>query len=308
MTRSKPTIEIYRGWREIAVSDEHLAVFCEGKDPISLEDKMEGDILGEFQDLNPNEYILLNPDSEKEVIVKATYNPENQSECLLSRISPKGTNLKARNPRQEMLLDALRDEDIPLVFALGYAGTGKTFLGIGAGIQQITKKHYDKILIGRPVIFNGENLGALPGSEEEKLKPWLLPIYDNIESLKRIKVKAAKKDEEKIEVQDLAKLQGRNLANSYVLIDEAQNTSPQQAEMQATRVGEGSKLVMTGDPYQVDPSLQNRMGLNTTNNGLVYLSNGLQESIYTATIKLRKEDVERSDLVRDIIRLLHEKD
>jgi len=306
MSESQPKSGIYHGWREITISDEDLAIFCDGKGPVSLEDKLKGDILGEFQNLNPNEYILLNPGSNKEVIVKATYSPKNQDGCLLSRINPRGTNLKARNPRQEMLLDALRDEDIPLVFALGYAGTGKTFLGIGAGIQQVNRGPYDKILIGRPVIFNGENLGALPGSEKEKLYPWLRPIYDNVDSLRRLKISSNKKDN--MEVQDLAKFQGRNIAGSYVLIDEAQNTSPQQAEMQATRMGEGSKLIMTGDPYQVDPSLQNKMGLNSTNNGLVYLSDGLRSSIYTATVKLRKEDVERSELVKDIIRLLHKDD
>jgi PhoH-like ATPase len=300
------TKEIYCGWREVTISDENLAIFCEKSTPISLEEKLEGDILGEFQNLNPNEYILLNPGTEKEIIVKTTFSQENPNMPLISRIKNVGTNLKAKNPRQEMLLDALRDGEIPLVFALGYAGTGKTFLGIGAGIQQTNRGPYDQILIGRPVIFNGENLGALPGSEEEKLFPWLRPIYDNVDALKRINI--SPKNKEIMEVQDLAKFQGRNIAGSYVLIDEAQNTAPSQAEMQSTRMGEGTKLVMTGDPYQVDPSLQNRNGLSPTNNGLVYLSNGLQKSIYTATIKLKKGDVERSPLVKDIIRLLHPDD
>ncbi|MBT7169910.1 hypothetical protein HN908_02585, partial [Candidatus Woesearchaeota archaeon] len=266
----------------------------------------EGDIIGKFQNLNPNEYILLNPGTEKEVIVKSLYDERNPEIPLIARLENKGTNLQAKNPRQAMLLDALRDSTIPLVFALGYAGTGKTFLGIGAGIQQVNKGPYDKILIGRPVIFNGGNLGALPGSEEEKLFPWLLPIYDNINSLGKLKIKSNKKN--RLEVQDLAKFQGRNIEDHYVLIDEAQNTTPSQAEMQATRMGEGSKLVMTGDPSQVDASLQHRGSLGPTDNGLVYMSNGLKTSKYTATIKLKKEDVERSDLVRDIIRLLHPDD
>lgn len=299
-------IEIYKGWREINVSDDLLAIFCKSSAPVSLEDKLEGDIVGEFQNLNPNEYILLNPGSEKQVLVKSLYDEKKPEVPLISRLRDHGTNLKAKNPRQEMLLDALREPNVPLVFALGYAGTGKTFLGIGSGIQQVNKGPYEKILIGRSVIFNGENLGALPGSEEEKLFPWLCPIYDNISSLEKLNIKPRKRN--KLEVQDLAKFQGRNIEDSYVLIDEAQNTTNTQAEMQATRMGEGSKLIMTGDPYQVDPSLQRGGRLGPTDNGLVYLSNGLQASKYTATIKLKKEDVERSDLVRDIIRLLHPED
>ena len=154
---------IYKGWREIDVSDDILQVFCQSNAPVSLEGKLEGDIIGKFQNLNPNEYILLNPGTEKEVIVKSLYDERNPEIPLIARLENKGTNLQAKNPRQAMLLDALRDSTIPLVFALGYAGTGKTFLGIGAGIQQVNKGPYDKILIGRPVIFNGGNLGALPG-------------------------------------------------------------------------------------------------------------------------------------------------
>jgi PhoH-like ATPase len=304
-TNNQPT-EIYKGWREISLSDDHFAIFCKSRSSFSLEDKLEGDILKKFQNLNPNEYILLNPGTEKELIVKASYDNTNPEFSIISRLRDHETNLKAKNPRQAMLLDALKDPETPLVFALGYAGTGKTFLGIGAGIQQVNKGPYEKILIGRPVIFNGENLGALPGSEEEKLFPWLQPIYDNISSLKRSKIDPKKKNT--LEVQDLAKFQGRNIEDFYVLIDEAQNTTHSQAEMHATRMGEGSKLIMTGDPYQVDPSLQRRGGLSPTDNGLVYLSNGLKTSIYTATVKLKKEDVERSPLVKDIIRLLHPED
>ncbi len=177
--------------------------------------------------------------------------------------------INALNKEQLMALDILMDDNIKLVTLVGVAGTGKTLLALAAALQKVLKDEvYSKLLISRPTIVMGSDIGFLPGSKEEKMKPWLQPIYDNLEFLLRNKKISGenyidKKDD--IEVEVLSYIRGRSIPNQFIIVDEAQNLTPHEIKTILTRVGENTKIVLTGDPYQIDNPY-----LDVSSNGLVY--------------------------------------
>lgn len=170
--------------------------------------------------------------------------------------------VEPRNRAQQQYLRALRDQKNDLVFGLGAAGTGKTFLAVAVGASELMARHVRRLVIARPAIEAGERLGFLPGDLEEKVDPYMMPVWDALDdTLGHDKVMKLR-DEGKIQIAPLAFMRGRTLSNSFVLLDEAQNATRAQMQMVLTRLGEGSKMVVTGDPDQSDLPTREPSGLN----------------------------------------------
>ncbi|NME35560.1 MULTISPECIES: PhoH family protein [Fusobacterium] len=212
---------------------------------------------------------------------------------------------RARNDEQKFAMDLLMDDDIKAVTLVGKAGTGKTLLAIAAGLEQVVeRKKYSKLYIARPIIPMGKDLGYLPGNEKEKLRPWMQPIFDNIELLSDFK---GDKTGEKVitgletmgllKVEALTYIRGRSIPNGFIIIDEAQNLTPLEIKTIITRAGENTKIVFTGDPYQIDSPY-----LDTNTNGLTYMAEKLKDEKIVGHITLVKG--ERSPLAEISAKLL----
>ncbi len=212
---------------------------------------------------------------------------------------------RARNDEQEYAMELLMDENIKVVTLVGKAGTGKTLLAIAAGLEQVVERgKYKKLLIARPIIPMGKDLGYLPGSEEEKLRPWMQPIYDNIDYLATEK---GEKTGEKVilglqtmgllKIEALTYIRGRSIPNGYIIIDEAQNLTPLEVKTIITRAGENTKIVLTGDPDQIDSPY-----LDADTNGLTYLADKLKNEAIVGHVTLKKG--ERSALAELAAKLL----
>ena len=180
--------------------------------------------------------------------------------------------IRPRNKEQHYALDLLLNDDIKLVTLVGKAGTGKTLLAIAAGLQKsVEEGTYHKLLVSRPVFPLGRDIGYLPGDVEEKLNPWMQPIYDNVELLlgfTRSDKKEGRSYREMvdlgyIQIEPLTYIRGRSIPNQYMIIDEAQNLTPHEVKTIITRVGDNTKIVLTGDPYQIDNPY-----IDASNNGL----------------------------------------
>ena len=208
--------------------------------------------------------------------------------------------IRPRNREQHYALDACLREDIKLVTLVGKAGTGKTLLALAAGLAKVTDEEtYQRLLCSRPVMPMGRDLGFLPGDIDDKLRPWMQPIHDNVELLltlgsRREKARRGKGASELIdmgllEVEPLTYIRGRSLPNQYMIIDEAQNLTPHEVKTILTRAGEGTKVVLTGDPFQIDNPY-----VDSASNGLTYLVERFKGESIAATVTLSKG--ERSPL------------
>jgi PhoH-like ATPase len=206
--------------------------------------------------------------------------------------------LKARNKEQKYALELLLDDEIRIVTLIGRAGTGKTLLALAAGLQKVVEdSRYRRLSVARPVIPMGHDLGFLPGDINEKLRPWMQPIYDNLEFIFSNRDQNEKIDQlvnslkglGVLELEALTYIRGRSIPEQYVIVDEAQNLSPHEVKTVVTRAGEGTKLVFTGDPYQIDHPY-----LDSNSNGLTYLVEKFKHEKIAGHITLVKG--ERSDL------------
>jgi len=200
-------------------------------------------------------------------------------------------NIRAQNASQQAMLDAI--EETPLVFAVGSAGTGKTFIAVAKAIEALDSGRVRRIVLSRPAVEAGESLGFLPGDLEEKLAPYLRPLYDALcdrISSKRLKVLLA---EGVIEIAPIAYMRGRTLNNAYIVIDEAQNCTYGQLKMLLTRLGWNSSIVVTGDPEQSDllPGLS----------GLSDVAEKLENLEKVELIRFSRDDVVRHPLVAEMI-------
>jgi phosphate starvation-inducible protein PhoH and related proteins len=223
--------------------------------------------------------------------------PENQQPADdIILYGTKGNPIKPKTVNQQKLVDAVKEND--LVFALGPAGTGKTYISVALAVRALKNKHVKKIIITRPAVEAGENLGFLPGDLKEKIDPYLRPIYDGLNDMIPFEKLRYYMEREIIEIAPLAYMRGRTLNNAFILLDEAQNTTPMQMKMFLTRMGPDSKMIVTGDASQIDlPSRQ---------------SSGLKEAIRIlrdvrgiGMVELNEKDVVRHRLVRDIIEAYH---
>lgn len=203
-------------------------------------------------------------------------------------------NILPQNDNQALMLEAL--DVAPLVFATGAAGTGKTYLAIAKGVEALESGKVRRIVLSRPAVEAGENLGFLPGGMEEKLSPYLRPLYDALcdrLSTKRLKALTA---EGVIEIAPIAYMRGRTLNNAYVVIDEAQNCTYGQLKMLLTRLGWNSTMVVTGDPAQTD--------LLPGMSGLEEIVTRLQGLERVRTVRFDRKDVVRHPVVAEMIDLL----
>lgn len=209
----------------------------------------------------------------------------------------KGSPIKVKTVNQQRLVQAVRDND--LVFALGPAGTGKTFISVALAVRALKNKVVKKIIITRPAVEAGENLGFLPGDLKEKIDPYLRPIYDALNDMVPFeKLKYYMERREIVEIAPLAYMRGRTLNNAFILLDEAQNTTPMQMKMFLTRMGPDSKMIVTGDTSQIDLPPNQKSGLKEA----VRILNQVKGIGF---VELNEKDVVRHRLVRAIIDAYH---
>ncbi len=325
-----PEVDEEMGYREVPVTIYELQRFCS-----------EGHLdVGETMESQPpleiNEYVLLRSDEDK--TMPARHIGKGQVRRL--RIpefvkAPGGIPIRARNLEQQFFMDALMDDSISLITCFGKAGTGKTLISTACAIAQIMDEHgrYDGVSISRPVIALGKDIGFLPGSLEEKMKPWLQPYYDALEVLMPSKPpkdpqfaakKVAKKKVRKldttpsdpsagvaaplkpyeklihsgvVEIEALCFIRGRSIARRFFILDEAQQLTPHEVKTVITRISEGSKIVLIGDPAQIDnPYVDSR------SNGLVYCHNRMKGHSISAHVKLSKgERSKLAELAADLL-------
>jgi phosphate starvation-inducible PhoH-like protein len=204
----------------------------------------------------------------------------------------RGAGIKPKTANQRALVKAVKDND--LVFAIGPAGSGKTFISVALAVRALKNKEVQKIIITRPAVEAGENLGFLPGDLQEKIDPYLRPIYDALVDMIPIEKLKHYQENNIIEIAPLAYMRGRTLNNAFVLLDEAQNTTSMQMKMFLTRMGPNSKVVVTGDGSQIDLPRHQKSGLSEAVR-LLSNVNGI------ATVELTTKDVVRHKLVKDII-------
>jgi len=246
--------------------------------------------------LHPNMYLVMRDlyGSSKSAILR--YNQIMNEFEPLRKPEECHWGIKARNAEQRMALDLLLDDSIPLVTLTGKAGTGKTLLSLVAGLVKVhDERRYQKLLITKPVIPVGKDIGFLPGDKDEKLRPWVQPIYDNLEFLFDAKhinnIKDTLVGLNNIEIEAVTYIRGRSIPNQYMIIDEAQNLTKHEIKTIITRVGQGTKIVLMGDTEQVDHPY-----LDSQCNGLTYVVNKFRDVPIAGHISLRK--VERSALAQ----------
>ena len=233
---------------------------------------------------------------EDNLITSLLNNPEIDFETSKKSFSPilRGVNgriIKAKTVNQRKIVDSVENND--LVFAVGPAGTGKTYTGIALAVKALKNKNVKRIILTRPAIEAGENLGFLPGDLKEKLDPYMQPLYDALRDM--IPTEKLKKflDDEIIQIAPLAFMRGRTLDNAFVILDEGQNTSSSQMKMFLTRMGKNAKFIVTGDPGQMDLP----KGISGINEAIKLLKG----TKGVAIVRLDDSDVVRNKLVKKII-------
>jgi PhoH-like ATPase len=255
--------ELYSGTAEVLVHKDEVDRFY-GQGFVELE--------GDFQ---PNQCITLVEDTNPSHTAIGRYVGSLGRVVPLIRAPKEGLwGIHPRNREQQFAMDLLVNDDIQLVTLVGKAGTGKTLLAIAAGLHKAADEgDYSRLLVSRPIFPLGRDLGFLPGDVEEKLAPWMQPIFDNVELLlgmidERGKRKRGYKELEEmglLEIEPLTYIRGRSIPKQYMIVDEAQNLTPHEIKTIITRAGEGTKIILTGDPYQIDNPY-----VDSSSNGLTY--------------------------------------
>ena len=207
-------------------------------------------------------------------------------------INAKGKPISAKTIGQAKYINAIRKNSI--IFGIGPAGTGKTYLAVALAAVAFKNKQIDKIILTRPAVEAGEKLGFLPGDLGAKVDPYLRPLYDALQEMFGLDTYAKLLERGAIEIAPLAYMRGRTLSNAFIILDEAQNTTKEQMKMFLTRMGEGSKIVVTGDVTQIDLP-------NKEVSGLVHAAQILNNIDNIAICKLSSKDVVRSELVQAIV-------
>ena len=278
--------DLYTGMIEMSVSPERMAAF-----------RANGELeINGGKKYFPNEFCTLMDEA-------------NPKKAALTKVDATGAKLipiidtregiwgiKPRNREQHYAFDALLDDRIKLVTLMGKAGTGKTLMAMAAGLKRtVLDREFRRLVVARPTISMGKELGFLPGSLEEKLAPWMQPIHDALEMLSDLNMGHDHRRSGdlmrsgSIVVEALSYIRGRSIANQFMVIDEAQNLTPLEAKTIITRVGAGTKIVFTGDPYQIDNPY-----VDSSSNGFNYVVSRFRDQAIAAHIELQKG--ERSEL------------
>lgn len=287
--------ELYTGYAELEVPKEHIDQFYQ-TNSLTLANKMENNQFAILKDIsNPSHSALARKCSETGVL-KAIIK-QNQEVW----------GIAARNKEQIFALDLLLDDRVQLITLIGKAGTGKTLLAIAAGLFLVAdERRYQRLLVSRPIYPLGRDLGYLPGTVEEKLNPWMQPIFDNVEFLmgrshfSRQHNKRSHQeliDLDLLHIEPLTYIRGRSIASQFLIVDEAQNLTPHEVKTIISRAGEGTKIILTGDPHQIDNPY-----VDAANNGLVHLVNRFKNQKFFGHVRLKKG--ERSILAEAAANLL----
>ncbi len=286
--------DLYTGMLDLSVSTEKMAAF-RGNGELEIAGK------GKYF---PNEYCTLTEET-------------NPKRTALTKVDATGTKLipiidcregvwgiKPRNREQHFAFDALLDDQVKLVTLMGKAGTGKTLMAMAAGLKRtVLDREYRRLVVARPTVSMGKELGFLPGSLEEKLAPWMQPIHDALEMLSDLNMGHEHRRSGdlmrsgSIVVEALSYIRGRSIAHQFMVIDEAQNLTPLEVKTIITRVGHGTKIVFTGDPYQIDNPY-----VDSSSNGFNYIVSKFRAESVSAHIELQKG--ERSALAELAANLL----
>jgi PhoH-like ATPase len=278
--------DLYTGMLEITMPSQSIASF-----------RANGELeINGGKKYFPNEYCALidetNP--KKAALAKVDASGEKLVPIIDCREGVWG--IKPRNREQHFALDALLDDRIKLVTLMGKAGTGKTLLAMAAGLKRtVHDREFRRLVVARPTISMGKELGFLPGSLEEKLAPWMQPIHDALEMLSDLNMGQEHRRSGdlmrsgSIVVEALSYIRGRSIANQFMIIDEAQNLTPLEVKTIITRVGHGTKIIFTGDPYQIDNPY-----VDSSSNGFNYIVSKFRTEAVAAHIELQKG--ERSEL------------
>ena len=280
--------ELYTGFTEVDIDAEKFS---------QLEQK---DFLkNNLGDLKPNQFVIFK-NAENEIITR--YSQSNNSLYKLKYYHGQRVfGIEAKNREQVLSFDLLLDPNVQFVSLMGIAGTGKTLLALAAGLNQVMEKdNYKRLIVSRPIFPLGKDLGFLPGTKSEKFNPWMQPIYDNMEIILSKKSNTADKKSGKIfgtkhphiqeyldygflELEPLTYIRGRSLPEQFIIIDEAQNLTPHEMKTIITRAGEHTKIVITGDPYQIDIPY-----LDSESNGLSVAVDKLQNENIVGHVTLNK--------------------
>ena len=246
-----------------------------------------------------NQYGKISEEKIKSLIKQDQLATEVEGQEDVIVYSAKGFPVKARTPNQRRMVEASQKHD--MVFATGPAGTGKTYTAVALAVRALKNKDVKKIIITRPAVEAGENLGFLPGDLKEKIDPYLRPIYDALDDMLPAEKIKFYQENRIIEIAPLAYMRGRTLNNAFILLDEAQNTTPSQIKMFLTRMGPKSRVIVTGDMTQVDLPRNQQSGLTDAYHILKQIPG-------IAFIHLDSSDVVRHKLVREIIRAYEKED
>ena len=271
--------ELYNGFTKHLVDDQIIDRIY-NKEEIFLEK--------EEINLSPQQFVMLvsNQNEKKTALTKFTnYNLPIKT---VSDYKDGIWNLRPRNKEQSFAMNLLMNPDIPIVTMTGKAGCGKTLLAIASGLEQIMEernKRYKKLVVSRPVQPVGKDIGFLPGTLEEKMSPWLMPIQDNLEFLLGDNKETIELLYENgtIEIEALTYIRGRSISNAFIIIDEAQNLTVHELKTIITRVGEGTKIILTGDIEQID-----NVYLDSVSNGLSYAIEKFKDHELAGHISLKK--------------------
>jgi PhoH-like ATPase len=249
---------IYEGCATVLVDDQIIDRFYE-KQSVYLDNR----------GLYPNQYVMMVSNANEKKTALGRYTSDSMPIRQLLK-SQKIWGIKPRNKEQQFLMDSLMDPTVQIVTVIGKAGSGKTICAIAAGLEQTideTTQDYTRVIVSRPIQPLGKDIGFLPGSLEEKMTPWLMPIQDNLQFLMgndkiTLDIYMQKGT---IEIEALTYIRGRSISNAFIIIDEAQNLTTHELKTIITRVGEGTKIVLTGDVEQID-----NVYIDATSNGLTH--------------------------------------
>ena len=285
--------EIYKGFRKIESTKKEIDLFYK-----------EGLLPSPGEGFRPNEYALLTSSENASAVCK--FSPKTKRLEPLLPISRDIWGIQPLNIEQRCAIDLLLRDDIHLVTLMGPAGTGKTLLALACGMRKVFDENvYSRILVSRPIVPLGKDIGYLPGTKEEKLYHWMQPIYDNLEFLCSTTSGESNSaaalgfimESKKVEMEAVTYIRGRSLPKMYMIIDEAQNLTPHEVKTIISRAGKGTKVILTGDPTQIDNPY-----LDKDSNGLTYAVNRFKNHKIFGHMFLEK--TERSELASIAAELL----
>ncbi|MFZ5951087.1 MAG: PhoH family protein [Candidatus Rifleibacteriota bacterium] len=280
--------ELYSGWRELVMPVSRIEAFL----------RDEGLDYPE-NDLFRNEFVLLKAAENENKTALAKYNGQQKKLLPLYHLAAKPWGVEPLNLQQKFAIELLLCNEIQLVSLVGRAGTGKTLLALACGLQKTIDEHlFRKLLVSRPIMPLGKDIGYLPGSKDEKLSHWMQPIFDNLEFVmdrlyknsddvdKKIRFLI---ESQKVQIEAITYIRGRSIPKQFLIVDEAQNLTPHEVKTIVSRAGDGTKVVLTGDPYQIDNPY-----LDSSSNGLNFVIEKFKDHNLFGHIILHKS--ERSSL------------